>query len=266
MKRLLLFLLLLLPVMVFGQRVIDLDIPTRLEYLELTDSLVISNLASDNLVVLNPTSTGNVDTTETSDISEITIDTLTANVFVVEGMINGYQTNGTTSLYYHEYIISAFSTSTGASGATLTAPTANTLGGYQLDVNTEQLYFSMHVENDWDGATDITVEVYWEVNEAEAADGTVDLQLICYYKGDHEATNKTQTQEEAHTITGNKAQYTQHKTTFTINWDESENVVEIEDVIGFILNLETDTSECDDVIINHMVSKYQTIKPALETY
>lgn len=229
------------------------------------DSLILESLASDNFVVFNPTSTGKVDTTETSDISEITIDTLTANVFVSKGTYNGYQTNGTTPLYYHEHNAPAFSTATGASGATITAPTANTLGGYQLDVNTEQLYHTMHIEGDWVGSTDIIIEIYWEVNEATAADGTVDLQLICYYKGDHEATNKTQTLEEAHTITGNKAQYTQHLTTFTINWDETDNVVEVEDILSFILNLETDTSECDDVIINHILTKYQTTKPSPQT-
>lgn len=183
----------------------------------------------------------------------------------INGTYNGYQADGTTPLYYHEHNAPAFSTATGASGATLTAPTANTLGGYQLDVNTEQLYHTMHIEGDWAGATDIIMEVYWEVNEVAADDGTVDLKLTCYYKRDHEATNKTQTLEEAHTITGNKAQYTQHLTTFTINWDETDNVVIVEDILSFILNLETDTSECDDVIINHILTKYQTIKPSPQT-
>jgi len=184
---------------------------------------------------------------------------------VVKGTINGYQSNGTTPLHYHEHNAPAFSTATGASGATLTAPSANTLGGYRLDVNTEQLYHTMHVESDWDGASDLIVDVFWEVNEAEADDGTVDLKLICYYKGNHEATNKTQTLEEAHTITGNKAQYTQHMTSFTINWDEAENVVEAEDILSFILNLETDTSECDDIIVNHILTKYRTTKPSPQT-
>jgi len=184
----------------------------------------------------------------------------------VNGTINGYQTDGITPLYYHEYNISAFETATGASGATLTAPNANTIGGYQLDAVGEQLYYTTHIENDWDGASDVIIEINWEINEATAADGTVDLKLICYYKGNHEATNKTQTVEVAHPITGNKAQYTQHLTTFVINWDEAENVIEINDIFGFILNLETDTSECDDIIVNYVEIKYQTTKPALETY
>ena len=69
----------------------------------------------------------------------------------------------------------------------------------------------------------------------------------------------------AHTITGDKAQYTQHVTTFTINYDLTNHVVQALDVLGFILNLETDTSECDDIIINYAEIKYRTTKPAMET-
>jgi hypothetical protein len=198
-------------------------------------------------------------------ISKVTIDTLHVNYIGISGGLDGYQADGTTPLYYHEHNAPAFSTATGASGATLMPPSVNTLGGYQLDVNTEQLYHTMHLEGDWVGASDLTVEVYWEVNEATAADGTVDLKIIFYYKGDHEATNKTQTQEVEHIITGNKAQYTQHLTTITFNWDETTNVVEVEDIISFILNLETDTSECTDIIINHIITKYQTTKPSPQT-
>ena len=91
------------------------------------------------------------------------------------------------------------------------------------------------------------------------------LKLISYYKGDHEATNKTQTVEVAHTITGNKAQYTQHMTEFIINYDLVDHVVQALDILGFILNLETDTSECDDIIINYAELKYRSTKPAMET-
>lgn len=183
----------------------------------------------------------------------------------IKGDFDGYQSDGTTPLYYHEHNAPAFSTAVGASGSTLTAPTANTLGGYQLDADTEQIYHTMHLEGDWVGASDLILEIYWEVNEATAADGTVDLKVTFYYKGDHEATNKTQVQEIAHTITGNKAQYTQHLTTITFNWDETDNIVEVEDIISLILNLETDTSECDDVIINHLLTKYQSTKPSPQT-
>jgi len=259
MKKIIFILALLLsPLILLGQH-------KHFKNVSVTDSLFMTNLATSETKVLSPTSTGGTMVLETEDATTATFDTLTANVFVSKGTYSGYQADGTTPLYYHEHNAPAFSTAVGASGATLTAPSANTLGGYQLDVNTEQLYHTLHLEGDWVGASDLIVEIYWEVNEASAADGTVDLKMIFYYKGDHEATNKTQTQEIAHTITGNKAQYTQHLTTITVNWDETSNVVEVEDIMSFILNLETDTSECDDIIINHILTKYQTTKPSPQT-
>ncbi len=223
----------------------------------ITGNLNINDIIFDNGATIDNIRTNNLTITEDTILHD--------GISQFNGDVDMFQADGTTSLYWHEYNISAFSTSTGASGATLTAPSANTLGGYQLDINTEQLYYTSHIEADWDGTTDILLDVWWEVNEAAAADGTVDLQAIFYYKGSHEFTNKTQTLEVAETITGNKTQFTQHKTTFIINFDEGGNVVDALDIISFILNLETDTSECDDIIINYAELKYQTTKPAPET-
>jgi len=282
MKKILLILLLIASgVVLYGQKIEDLTRATTatktdlliidqsdatkgiaIQHLFSGDSLFLPDLATSETKVLSPTSTGGI---KSIDVSEITWDTLTANVFESNGTYNGYQSDGTTSLYYHEDNISAFEVSPGGSGAELIATTVSTLGGYSLNVNTEKLYYTTHIEDDWDGATDIILTVYWEVNEASSADGTVDLQLICYYKGNHEVSTKTQTLEVAHTITDNKAQYTQHETIFTINWDETSNVVEVNDIMSLILNLETDTSECDDIIINYADWVYSTTKPARET-
>lgn len=182
-----------------------------------------------------------------------------------DGSIDYFTADGTSSLYWHEYNLPASSASTGPSGGTYVVPSANSQGGYQLDAVGEQLHFQTHIEPNWDGATDLKFEAYWQVNEASSADGTVDLKIILYYSGDHEATLKTQTVEVAHTITGNKAQYTLHETSFTIDWDLVDNVFQAGDVIGIILNLETDTSECDDIIVNYGEFKYRTTKPAAET-
>ncbi len=194
---------------------------------------------------------------------EIQVDSIKALTIDATNSISVFKTDGS-SRYWHEYLISAFSTDPGVTGATLTPPSANTLGGYQLDADTELLYFNSHVEDDWDGATDIIVEVFFEINAAGGGGGdTVDLKLICYYKGDAETANKTQTLEEA-TIVGTAAQFTQFKATFTIDHDLGGNVVDVNDTFGFILNLETDTSEVDDIIINLIEVKYKTTKPQLE--
>lgn len=177
--------------------------------------------------------------------------------------LNFEQSDGT-GLYYSTELISAYSVSPGASGPTLTASTASTLGGYQLTAVGHILYFHTHISDDWDGATDMLVDVTFEKNTAGGSGGdTVDLQLVCYYKGDGEAASKTQVVEVPVTV-DDAAQFTRFSATFTIDWDKVDNVVEAEDCISFQLNLETDTSEVDDVIINHFLIKYETKKPAVE--
>ena len=134
------------------------------------------------------------------------------------------------------------------------------------DVNTEKLYLSNHIGADWVGATDIEIKVNFEVNVDNTLGGdadTVDLQLILYYKGISDTANKTQTLEEAVTV-GKSAQYKRWAISFTVDWDKADNVCEIGDKFGMILNLETDTSEVDNVIINTINWRYKTKTPCVE--
>jgi len=175
--------------------------------------------------------------------------------------------HGTTSLWWYIKYVDAFSITPGATGAQLTAPDANTLGGYQLDADTEKLYFNAHVFDNWDASSDLELVVVFEVNvdnTAGLATDTVDLRLVSYYKGDGETTNKTQTAEVATTV-GQSPQYKQFTATFTIDWDATNNVVEVGDTISFVLNLETDTSEVDNIIVNSAVFRYRAIAMNPET-
>lgn len=166
--------------------------------------------------------------------------------------------------YYH-LPISTFDP--GASGATWTAPSTNIVGGYQLNAATEFLYFDSDIHNDWDAVSDLKVEIYFAVNvdNTGGADAdTVDLKLVCYYNAVGDTATKTQTQEVA-TIVGKSAQYKVFKATFTINYDEVSNVVEAGDLMGFALNLETDTSEVDDIIVLHGALYYNTTHIGIES-
>ena len=174
---------------------------------------------------------------------------------------------GETSLYRRYYHMDLTGINPGASGATWTPSDGNTIGGWQLDLVTEVLYFGADVHSDWDGTTDLTVEVEFEINTASTLDDTVDLKLICYYKGEGEIVTKTQTVEVATNVGsgGVKAQYTSFKVTFTVDYDYASNVVEAGDILNFILNLETDTSEVDDIIITAASLYYATTHPAIES-
>jgi len=168
---------------------------------------------------------------------------------------------GVTSKWWFCHYIDMIEVSPGGSGATWTAPDANTIGGYQLDLETEYLYFSVRVCPNWDAASDLRLGITFEVNVDNTGGlvtDTVDLQLLCYYKGQGDTSSKTQTLEEA-TVVGQSPQYKTFQTLFTIDYNPGGgNDVEIYDVISFRLNLETDTSEVDNIIANFGAFAFKT--------
>jgi hypothetical protein len=147
-------------------------------------------------------------------------------------------------------------------GATATEPNGSTLGGYRLNASSEELYFHASVCNNWDAASDLKFVVYWEVNIDNSGGNvgdTVDIRCRTYIKGEGDITPKLQTLEES-TVVGQSAQYKQFKTIFTIDYDDGTNPVDVGDVICFFVNLETDTSEIDDIIINMCRFSYKVAK------
>lgn len=167
---------------------------------------------------------------------------------------------GVTPKWWYCSYISMVEISPGGSGATWTAPGANSVGGYQLDVDTELLYFSARVCPNWDAASDLRMGITFEVNinnSGGGAEDTVDLQLVCYYNGVDDIGTKTQTIEVPTTI-GQSPQYKTFNALFTIDYDVVDNVVEVYDVLSFVVNLETDTSEVDNVIVNFAAFAFKT--------
>ncbi len=148
-----------------------------------------------------------------------------------------------------------------ASGGNISA------GGWRLSNAAHTLSFGARVGADWDAATDLIVDCYFEVgvdNSGGAAGDTIDLRLRTWYKQPSETAAKTQTVEVATTV-GTAGIYKAYKATFTIDFDLVANVVEAGDAMGFILNLETDTSEVDNAVINHVSLAYQTSHASVES-
>ena len=163
-------------------------------------------------------------------------------------------------IWWNLSCLDAISASPGGSGATLTIPDANTAGGYRLNAANEYVYFLKHVHNDWDAASDVVIRVVFEVNvdnTGGAGSDTVDIQLIAYMKGEGDTATKTQTLEEA-TVVGASARYKLFNVDFAIDYDDGSNPIDAGDVVAIRINLETDTSEVDDIIVNHIVFKYKT--------
>jgi len=205
--------------------------------------------------------------TQNTDIAlrtdKLTVDE-SGNTNVV-GKLTFAELEALTSIWNYCEYLPAISLSPGGSGATQITPSINTIGGYRLDAETEYLYFSGRICNPWDEISDIEIQVTFEVNtdNSGGADAdTIDLSLLAYYKGSGELINKTQTVETV-TVVGKSAQYKQFIATFYIDYDKVDNVVQIGDIFALRLNLETDTSEVDNVIINFIRIMYKTKYPQL---
>lgn len=173
----------------------------------------------------------------------------------------------TTSLYRRYYHVVLGAANPGASGATWVDASANTTGGWRLTNATWLLRGQADIHADWDGASDLTFAANFMVNidnTGGAAGDTVDLKIVAYYKGVGDTACKTQTVEVPTTV-GACAQYKQFKATFTIDWDYAANVIESGDVIAVVLNLETDTSEVDDIVVTSMEFYYNTTHIGVES-
>ncbi|MGW8324069.1 MAG: hypothetical protein ACWGNI_00105 [Desulfobacterales bacterium] len=175
---------------------------------------------------------------------------------------NGYLRTDT-SRYRRYYHLPLASFDPGASGATWTSATGDHLSGWQLNSDTDILEFESDVHADWDGVTDLTVEIRFQLLDAGNPGDTVDLRLVMYYMGDGETATKTQSDEVATVTDG--TQYKMYTVTFTIDHDLAGNLVDVGDVISFELNLETDTSEIDNVLIVGGSIYYNTTHTGIES-
>jgi len=164
--------------------------------------------------------------------------------------------------YWHEYLLTALSDATGASGAIVTAPTANLLGGWQLDNVNENVFYIAHIESNWNEISNPVLEVVWEQNVAGVNPGdSVDLKVIFRYKGDQEAAIRTQTVQVSKIVNA-AAQFTQWTTDFPLDYDiGGGNDVVIGDSVSMELNLETAKSEVADIVVNLAKFKYQALTP-----
>ena len=184
-----------------------------------------------------------------------TLTRIEAGVLGVENAVRS-----TTATYLRVHHVELYGASPGASGATFVPPDANRTGGWQLDVATEYVYGESVIHSDWDGATNPIVEVHFTVNTDNtggAGTDTCDGIIEFYYKGNGDDECKRQTVEGSKVI-GTASQYQQFSIDIPLDWDYADNVIEAGDILGFRFNLETDTSEVDDVTVANISFRYAT--------
>lgn len=172
-----------------------------------------------------------------------------------------------TSAYHRYYHIPLYGTSPGASGPTFAAPDGNTTGGWQLDTSTEYIYGEFGIHADWDGTSDPILEIHFSINvdnTGGAVDDVAAGDVVFYYKGIGDTVTKTQTINGSITV-GQAAQYTQFKIEIPLDWDLAGSILEVGDQVGCRFNLNTGTSDIDDVIVEAVSAHYGTTHVGIES-
>lgn len=170
------------------------------------------------------------------------------------------------SLYRRYTQLPLGSANPGGSGATWIDADANTTGGWNLTSSTHKLRGGTDIHSDWDGVSNPKVHVRFAVNvdnSGGADTDTVDLRAVIYYKGVGDTVTKSQTIEGT-VVVGKSPRYKTFEATMEADADYAGNVLEVGDHIAFIINLETDTSEVDDIIVAGMRGSYLTTHLGIE--
>jgi len=166
------------------------------------------------------------------------------------------------SVWYATDHVALINASPGGSGPDMVLPDANTLGGWNLDVDAEYVYFTAHAHPDWDAASDILVELEFEVdvdNTGGLVGDVAVFDLLCYYKSVGDTANKTQTPTVSVTV-GQSPRYKRFTAVLTIDYNLGGNLVDAGDVIAMRLNFDATSSSITDVVANHVTIKRKTAK------
>ncbi len=153
------------------------------------------------------------------------------------GSVQCHKADGS-SRYVREFHLPAANASAGGSGATATVKSA--VFGWLLDATNEFIYFGTDVHSDWDTTTDLTIEVTGYIDNAETADDTINMTLVCDYYGEHDDLDsvKTQTLTQDHDIVNDNGANVVHTLTFTFDHDLGGNVLEVADRLAIRINMD----------------------------
>jgi hypothetical protein len=186
----------------------------------------------------------------------------------LHGSVNVYDDAGDAA-YWHKSHIAASSVSPGASGATLTVINTATLV-WLLNDNTEYLYMCSDIHDDWDGVSDIVVEVTVALSGDEAANDDIQAEIIAEYVGDHEDIDtglRTQTRSIDHDIVSDNNQGDVHHMTFILDHALGGQEIGVDDHLSlrFRLDVAGGAGNVAAVWFKDAIIKYRTPKPAPET-
>ncbi|KKL06814.1 hypothetical protein LCGC14_2592270, partial [marine sediment metagenome] len=144
----------------------------------------------------------------------------TTGTIELYGNVNVYDDAGN-GAYWRKDHAKASAVSPGGSGATEAIINTATYV-WLLDANTEYLYFCTDIHDDWDGASDVVVELTVALSGDETANDVIQAEVVAEYVGDHgdiDTGIRTQTRTINHDVVSDNNQGDTHEMTFILDHD-----------------------------------------------
>ena len=255
---------------------VDVEDDEAMEFGDSTDSIIEYNSSQtpDSLVVTTGTDSRNLiiceegdegtdfshaqstnpqliihssDATDTTDWGSFYHDQTDANIKIGNGNLKANYSDGAGAFWKTRYIGSE---SLGQS-ATVTAVGNVPAMFWYLNAVDEYVYFGFNTE-DWDGNSDIVVIlVYYQTG----AYLDCDLELMCSYLAEHDTSIKTQTRtiDDTTGAAGNKIYFAY----FVLNWDETDNNIEVGDWVGCQMDM-ANVVGCTGVWVKGFIIRYRS--------
>jgi hypothetical protein len=153
--------------------------------------------------------------------------------------IDVYDSSGN-AYYWAETHVDGSTVSPGGSGATLTVWNTSSIG-YLLDATNEYIYFTSDVEDNWDGVSDVQVNLVVALNANETANDIINGEVVAEYFTEHDDmdTPKTQTRAINHDIASSNSAGETHNMSFLLDYDLGSNEIEKGDVLKLRFRLDS---------------------------
>jgi hypothetical protein len=165
---------------------------------------------------------------------------------------------------YTQYVdIPIASASVGASAPSLEE--IGTVAGYGFDADAEELYPKIIIPLDWDGASDLTVSIYWTAESGDAiADGETvkwDVSYRCLDWGTDTADNGTAVDiTETYTQSGAGTDKATFVSEITIDYDDTDQPVTAGEYFAMSLTRDvTGDTYSGIAIVTNMIITYTSV-------
>lgn len=146
--------------------------------------------------------------------------------------------------------------SSGQANVGAVAPTATTIAtfrGLGFDADAEIAFLDIEVPEDWDGASDMTLKIYYMTTDGDAVQNGETIKLDVDYRsiaeGEAVDNGTVVSITDTYTASGNQTDKELFEQTITIDYDNGNQPLTAGDVVSFLFNRDVTTDTYTGAVI-----------------